>query len=35
MLKGKLYNGFKNISAIIIVVIVIIIPLAIGGGLTV
>jgi hypothetical protein len=34
MLKGELYNDFKNISAIIAVV-VIIIPLTIGGGITV
>jgi hypothetical protein len=32
MLKGKLNNGIKNISVIVIAVIVIIIPFIIGGG---
>jgi len=32
MLKGKLNNGIKNISAIIIVVLVIIIPVTHGVG---
>jgi hypothetical protein len=32
MLKGKIYNGIKNISGIVITVIVIIIPFIIGGG---
>ena len=35
MLIGELYNGFKKFSVIIIAVIVIIIPLSIGGGITV
>jgi hypothetical protein len=32
MLKGKVYNGIKNISAIVLAVIVITIPFIIGGG---
>jgi len=33
MLKGKLNNGVRNISVIIIAVIVIIIPFNIGDGI--
>ncbi len=35
MLNGKFFNDIQNITVIIIGVIVIIIPLTIGGGITI